>query len=146
VFAHTDDVDGFVEAVKELLSEEGVFVFEVQYLGTLLEMNLFDIVYHEHVCYYHVHPLIAFFKKHGLEIYDVERPEVHGGSLRVYVGKGRKISKRLRALLQEEEQAGLNTVEPYEAFWQRIQNNKKVLGKMLRDIKAQGKHIAGYPA
>jgi SAM-dependent methyltransferase len=60
VFAHTDDVAGFVEGVKKLLSKEGVFIFEVQYLKDLIEQNLFDIVYHEHLLYYHLTPLVPF--------------------------------------------------------------------------------------
>lgn len=146
VFAHTDDLDAFVEAVKEILAPDGVFVFEVQYLKDLLEKNLFDIVYHEHVCYYHLYPLMKFFKKHGLEVFDVERPEVHGGSIRVYVGRGRKITARLNKLLKEEEKAGLNTLKPYQAFAKRIEKNKKKLRAILENIKRQGKRVAGYGA
>lgn len=162
VFAHTDDVDAFMEAVKEMLTPDGVFVFEVQYLKDLLEKNLFDIVYHEHVCYYHLHPLVRFFKKHGLEVFDVERPEVHGGSIRVFVQhetppsrqgrdnpplrKGRKIIARLKQLLKEEEKAGLNTLKPYRAFAARIEKNKKKLRGILQKIKKQGGRVAGYGA
>ncbi|MEK7557409.1 MAG: class I SAM-dependent methyltransferase, partial [Patescibacteria group bacterium] len=146
VFAHTDDVDAFVGAVKELLAEDGVYVFEAQYLGDLLAKNLFDIVYHEHVCYYHATPMVQFFRKHGMEVFDVERPAVHGGSIRVYVGKGRKMSKRLQQLLQEEEKMGLNTLAPYQEFAARIEKNKQKLRQIIDDIKQQGKRIAGYGA
>lgn len=60
VFAHTDNVESFVEAVKELLLPNGIFVFEAQYLKDLIEKNLFDMVYHEHLCYYHLTPLVPF--------------------------------------------------------------------------------------
>src|SRR5262249_27598576 len=87
VFAHTDDVGGFVDAVKALLAPDGVFVFEVQYLKDLVEKNLFDIIYHEHLCYYHVTPLVPFFDRLGLQIIGVDRVPTHGGSIRVAVGR-----------------------------------------------------------
>lgn len=146
VFAHTDNVDGFVEAIKAILKPDGVFVFEAQYLKDLLEKNLFDIVYHEHVCYYHLHPLIKFFKKHGLQVFDVERPSVHGGSIRVYVSRTRQPSQRLQQLLQQEKKAGLNTLKTYEDFAKRIRKNKQKLREILQKIKKQGKRVAGYGA
>ena len=108
VFAHTDDVDGFTQAVKILLKDDGVFVFEAQYLGDLMAKNLFDIVYHEHVNYYTVHPLVKFFEKHGMEIFDVARPAVHGGSLRVFAAPSgsplaTRKTERLEQILKEEE-------------------------------------------
>lgn len=149
VFAHTDLVDEFIEGVKVLLNDDGVYVFEVQYLGDLLKKNLFDIVYHEHVCYYHIHPLTTFFEKHGMEVFDVERPDVHGGSIRVYTqkqGGPHKKEERLEAILKEEEEAGLNTLTPYEEFWERIEKNKEDLKSLLTDLKGQGKTIAAYGA
>lgn len=148
VFAHTDGVAGMVEAIKVLLAPNGVFVFEVQYLGDLLDQNLFDIVYHEHVCYYHLHPLVKFFRHCGLEVFDVERQAVHGGSLRVYVARHGVIpvETRVTQLLAQEEAAELNTLKPYQEFAQRIIANKQKLAVILAGIKAQGKIIAGYGA
>ncbi len=149
VFAHTDDVGVFTSAVKELLTNDGVFVFEVQYLKSLIEKNLFDIVYHEHVCYYHVHPLVNFFEKHGMEVFDVEQPEVHGGSIRVYVqlqGGGHEKTQQLADVLEEEEKEALNDVSTYELFMQRIERNKQDLMHILENIKKSGKRVVGYGA
>jgi SAM-dependent methyltransferase len=149
VFAHTDDVNLFVDAVKTLLTDDGVYVFEAQYLGSLMEKNLFDIVYHEHVCYYSVHPLVKFFDKQGMEVFDVERPTVHGGSLRVFVQKAggpHKREARLDEVLLEEEKNGLDKVKTYKEFMRRIEKNRERLQMMLKDIKAKGKRIVGYGA
>lgn len=149
VFAHTDVIDVFVSAVKELLTTDGVFVFEVQYLGDLIEKNLFDIVYHEHVAYYSVHPLIPYFKKHGLEVFDVERVAAHGGSIRVFVqhrGGLQVKTERLRELLALEHRYGLTTLKPYRAFADRIGQNKVKLQDLLMSIKKHGKKIVGYGA
>lgn len=151
VFAHTDDIHTFVSAVKELLAPEGVFVFEVQYLKDLVEKNLFDIVYHEHTNYYHVTPLNTFFEQQGMQLFDVERVPVHGGSIRVFVTPSvsplvRGRTTRLVQLLQEEEDAGLNTATPYHAFADRIEANKQKLRALIDSIKSAGKTIAGYGA
>lgn len=152
VFAHTDNVIEFVQAVHEVLQPNGVFVFEVQYLGDLMLKNLFDIVYHEHLCYYHIHPLVEFFARQGMQVFDVQRLPVHGGSLRVYVARQATDHApipqhpRLQRLLREEESAGLNTNTPYQAFAQRIAENKEKLQKLLHGLKASGKRIAGYGA
>ncbi|MDO8514680.1 MAG: class I SAM-dependent methyltransferase [bacterium] len=147
VFAHTDDVAGFVEAVKVLLRNDGVFIFEVQYLKDLVEKNLFDIVYHEHLCYYHITPLVPLFERLGLRIFDVERVPTHGGSIRVFVGwaKGpHAIVPRLGELLSQE--TALNDSAPYEAFAKRVAENRTKLLAMLTNIKKEGRRIVGYGA
>ena len=57
VFAHNDDLAGMAQGVRELLSEEGVFIFEVGYLADMIQKKLFDIIYHEHLSYHSVRPL-----------------------------------------------------------------------------------------
>lgn len=147
VFAHTDDVTGFVEAVKELLAPGGVFVFEAQYLKDMIEQNLFDMVYHEHLCYYHLTPLVPFFKRLGLRVFDVERVPTHGGSIRVYVGWNdgpHDTSENVRRVLDGE--AVLNDPAAYAAFAGRIDAIGEKLRAILSDIRSQGKRIVGYGA
>ncbi|MCH8748502.1 class I SAM-dependent methyltransferase [Patescibacteria group bacterium] len=149
VFAHTDEVDDFVKAVATLLADDGVFVFEVQYLDDLLQNNLFDIIYHEHVCYYHLQPLVRYFKKQGLEIFDVERPEVHGGSLRVFVQKeagGHEVKAAVGDLLSEENDHHLDSLTTYQDFAQRISDNKTTLREIIDTIKEKGERVVGYGA
>lgn len=147
VFAHTDDVVGFAEAVKELLASDGVFIFEAQYLKDLVEQNLFDIIYHEHLCYYHITPLIPFFKRLGLKVFDVGRVSTHGGSIRVFVeweSGPHQISERV-ARLQSDE-AALNDVSTYRAFVARIDAVGKELRSLLGGFRSEGKRIVGYGA
>lgn len=147
VFAHTDDIPFFVEAVKELLAPDGIFVFEVQYLKDLIEKNLFDIVYHEHLYYYHITPLRQFFEKMGMEIFDVEHVPVHGGSLRVFVqkkGGSHTISPTVEQMINAE--TALNTPAPYTAFAERITQNKKALTSMLHALKEADNSIVGFGA
>lgn len=147
VFAHTHDLKLFAESVRDMLADDGVFIFEVQYLKDLIEKNLFDIVYHEHIFYHHLAPLASFFRGLGMEMFDVERVPVHGGSIRVFVqkhGAGHAVTTRFTQALQEE--VSLNESRTYEKFRTSIEENKKSLQKLITDIKKEGKHIAGYGA
>jgi len=149
VFAHIADLEEVVSGIKRLLTSDGVFVFEAQYLKDLLEKNLFDIVYHEHLFYYHVAPLKRFFAERGMGLFDVERLPVHGGSIRVFVqlaGGPHVAGAELGALIAAESAAGLNSNRPYEEFFQRVEHNKQETRRMLAELKAAGKRIVGYGA
>ncbi len=149
VFAHTDDINSFVAAVKHLLAKDGVYVFEVQYLGDLIAKNLFDIVYHEHLCYYHLHPLVSLFSHHDMDVFDVERPAVHGGSIRVYVqhtGGPHYHNDRVDELLAAEKRQGLTSPKAFVDFAARIAHNQDKLRQTLLQIKSTGARIVGYGA
>ena len=85
VFAHVTDLVDFTKGVKKLLAPNGVFSFEVSYFMDVCNKTLFDTIYHEHVDYHTITPLINFFKKYDLEIFDVKKINTHGGSIRVFV-------------------------------------------------------------
>jgi SAM-dependent methyltransferase len=149
VFAHTPDIRGFVEAVDEWLDEGGVFIFEVQYVGALLEHNLFDIIYHEHLLYYALTPLVRFFTRQGWEIFDVQQVPVHGGSLRVFAqrqGGKWQARGRVEQMLAAEKQAGITTARPFLTLAERVKNNRRLLHGLLAELRGQGKRIVGYGA
>lgn len=149
VFAHAEDLAGFASAVKTLLSDEGVFVFEVSYLVDVIENLLFDTIYHEHVAYHALRPLVQFFRRFGLRLFDAERVGTHGGSIRCYVcpqPARHADSDRLAGLLEHEERLGLFGSEVYARFKQRITELGAALRGRVAAIRAQGQHIAGYGA
>ena len=87
VFAHADNLDSIADGIAALLADDGVFVFEVSYLLDVIEHCLFDTIYHEHVAYHALTPLVGFFKKHGLQLINAQRVDTHGGSLRGTVAR-----------------------------------------------------------
>jgi SAM-dependent methyltransferase len=149
VFAHADDLRSVVEGARELLAPEGVFVFEVSYLGDVIEKNLFDTIYHEHLSYHAVAPLAAFFKANGMELIDAARVDSHGGSLRgtakLAAGK-RPVASSVKEFIKRERELGLDKAETYRAFFTRIESVKKQLTALLDERRAQGKRIAGFGA
>ncbi|MBI5003545.1 class I SAM-dependent methyltransferase [Candidatus Kaiserbacteria bacterium] len=147
VFAHTDDIIAFTEAVKILLAKDGAFIFEVQYLKDLIEQNLFDMVYHEHLLYYHVTPLVSFFKTCGLRVFDVEHVPTHGGSIRVYVGWDdgpHQTSNRVAQMAAQE--SDLNEVSTYQIFAKRIEAGGEKLRALIKNLRGEGKRVVGYGA
>ncbi len=149
VFAHADNLMEIGQGVRNLLAPNGVFVFEVSYLGDVLEKTLFDTIYHEHVSYHSVAPLVTFFNRNDLELIHAERVDTHGGSLRgVCQLKGGPWERQdsVRRFLDTEAEQKLDVAATYLAFAQKIEKRKQELYELLSDIKASGKSVAAYGA
>jgi SAM-dependent methyltransferase len=149
VFAHGDNLADMVEGVRELLAPDAVFVFEVSYLVDIVQKMLFDTIYHEHLCYHSVKPLDRFFRRHGMELIDIERIASKGGSLRATVqltGGPRAMSPKIEELIALEASLGLDRVETFRAFAAKIESVKTQLLELLHDLKSQGRTIVGYGA
>jgi hypothetical protein len=149
VFAHVNDLDGFLRGVNSLLDDGGIFVIEVPYLGDLIKNREFDTIYHEHLSYFAISPLMTLFKKFNMEIFDIKRVGVHGGSIRVYVGrvsKSLKVSESVPNLLEVEKGLKLNSLDTYIKFATEIKEMKDKLLEILRKLRSEGKKIVGYGA
>lgn len=152
VFAHADDLRGMISAIHKVLHPSGVLVLEVQYLVDLCDKALFDMVYHEHMSYHHVWPLISFFKSFNMNLFDVERTEVHGGSIRLFVDKSWRNtpSKRLMETIDLERSHGLvpplNGINCITDLGEKIASSKEAVQTMVNSIRASGRKIVGYGA
>ena len=94
VCAHVENLNDFFRGVKNLLKDDGIFIFEVSYRGSVLKKNTFDTIYHEHLDYHALSPISKFIKKFNLKLFDFEITEAQGGSLRVYVSKNLRIRNK----------------------------------------------------
>ena len=148
VFAHIDELAGTVDAVRELLAPDGVFVFEVSYFADVYEKTLFGTIYHEHLDYHTVGPLPRFFAAHGLDLFAAERIDTHGGSLRGFVQNagGKHAHSGVDVLIRGEIALGLDREDTLRDYSSRIEALGRELGTLLRTLKDDGKHIAGYGA
>ena len=148
VFAHIDDLDALMAELVRLLTDEGVFVFEAPYFLHLLEMNEYDTIYHEHLSYIALRPLVPFLEKFNLQIFDVEEDDIHGGSIRVYIGKRsqRPASTRFKELVEAEAETLKPTAPLVAGFAERVRKNRADLTWLLHSLKQQGKTIAGVSA
>ncbi len=146
VLAHVPDLNGFVAGIGVLLKEDGVVVIEVPYVKDLIDHCEFDTIYHEHLCYFSVTALQRLFARHSLSLNDVRRLPIHGGSLRLYVGHREEVSSAVEALLAEERASGVDQIDYYKDFAQRVERIRESLLELLRGLKADGKRIAAYGA
>ena len=147
--AHVDDLVDLVRGVRNWLHDDGLFVCEVGYLLDVYNNNWFDTIYHEHLDYHSVKPFVSFFKSLDMELISVERISPQGGSIRLYVQKDNgpyKKDSSVQEIVHLEESLGLDNVEIFRDFNNRNNANKEVLTSILRSIKDEGKHIAGYGA
>ena len=148
VFAHVDDLDTLMNNILTLLNKDGVFIFEAPYFVNLIKKIEYDTIYHEHLSYFSVKPLISFFNKFDLEVFDIDLVDIHGGSFRVYVGKKstRPIAPVVEQLLREEEEMKLYSHEVLDNFAESVMKNRRDLVWLLQKLKHDGKTIAGVSA
>lgn len=151
VYAHIPDIKGVTNAVKIALSDDGVFVFEVHYLGKVINEMQYDMIYHEHLFYYSILSAIEHFKRYDMVVFDVKPIPIHAGSLRFYVGKrqgkhSKNISDSVKLLEKEERLKGYDDFRSFQEFANKVFNHKKELKSLLEKLKSQGFTIAGYGA
>ena len=153
MFAHADNLGDIADGIKLALHENGVFVFEVSYLVDVCEQTLFDTMYHEHLSYHAVTPLIQFFKCRGMRIFDAERINTHGGSIRIYVTHENNniVSsnpQRLEGILKYESENGYSSPDcpPLCELSIKIEELRSKLVSKLLEIQNSGKTVAAFGA
>jgi len=149
VFAHIPDLDEVMRGFDILLDAEGVVVIESPYLVNLLDKVEYDTIYHEHVSYLSVTPLVRLFNSHGLRIFDIKRTKIHGGSIRLFACRAHarfREEPSVSELLNLEKKRGLNTIKPYRDFADKVRKSRLQLLELLYELKKSGKAVVGYGA
>lgn len=146
VVAHVADLNGFIEGFSILLKPDGLAVMEMPYLLDLIDHCEFDTIYHQHLCYFSVTALRALFHRHHLFLNDIRRINIHGGSLRLYVGHHNTESDRVKELLEVENNRQSTKIHFYNSFASQVEEIKRNLRQILTEIKKQNHKIVGYGA
>lgn len=149
VVGHIDDLRGLMRGLDRLLAPDGIFVMEVPYLVDLLSNNQFDTIYHEHISYFSVRALERLVTQFGMELFDIDRIDIHGGSIRAYVQRestDRRSSRKVRDLKKLELAMGLDRRETYDDFAQRVSQTRKRITTVLDLLREEDERIVGYGA
>jgi SAM-dependent methyltransferase len=149
VLAHVPALRGFAAGVREVLGPRGAAFIEVPYLVDLVQHLEFDTIYHEHLSYFSVRALVRLFEGAGLELYDVERIRMHGGSLMIRVqhpGGGRPRRPSVSEFLAAEERGGLLEPAGLDAFARQVGALRADIRDFVRGLRRQGLRVAGYGA
>ena len=151
VFAHIPDLQGATIAIKNILSPQGIFVFEVHHISSLINGFQYDMIYHEHIYYHSVNSLSKFFARFGLFLYDVEEIGTHGGSIRCFVRHASGVnnlvsSDRMTNLLFRELKEGYCCIDTYFKFAKNVKYSRTQLLSILSSMIDKNIKIIGYGA
>jgi len=149
VVAHINDIHNLVSGVKNLLAPTGVFVIEAPYLVDLVQKNEYDTIYHEHLSYLSVKPLVGLFKSHDMELIDAEKQNIHGGTMRYFIAhKGKyKVSPVIKKLIAAENKFGIYDINFLKkTFVKAVEKQRADLVELLMKLKKEGARIVGVSA
>ncbi|MCU1325299.1 MAG: C-methyltransferase [Bryobacterales bacterium] len=146
--AHVPKINALLSAVHGALGKGGHAVFDLPYVGDLLERNQYNRIFHEHVYYYSLSAVKRLAERSCLDVVDVSHQGEHGGTLRVSLGKYASAppSAAVEAMLRSERAAGLLTDEAYARLRNAVEKHKAEFTGLLRRLRAAGKTIAAYGA
>ena len=146
VFAHSNDLKIMAECMLKLINNKGTIIIEVQYLLNTLKDLTFDNIYHEHYNYWSLTSLITFFNRFQAKIYKAEKINTHGGSIRIYLKKDKKvkIDKSINLFLKEEEKFGIKKYKTYQRFAEKVYKARENVRKNIKSLKKNNSKIIGY--
>lgn len=148
-FAHIDGMIDVMKGIKNLLKDDGVFIFELYYLGKIIDELQYDMIYHEHFSYYSLKSLAIFLRRFNMEIFDVKVfPKIRGGSYRFYARnidqRKEEISSSVIDMARYEQERQFDKVEIYLNYAKKVYLTKKNILDLLKHLKSKGKTIIGY--
>ena len=141
----------FARQVETILADDGIWHFEQSYLPSMLRLNSYDTVCHEHLEYYSLTVIKSILDTAGFRLIDVMMNSVNGGSFAVTAAKRSNKSLRANApvidwLLEQEERMGLATPRPYRDFEERVFRHREDLRRLIGNLRDDGKTVFGYGA
>ncbi|MHB1953501.1 MAG: methyltransferase domain-containing protein [Sulfobacillus sp.] len=148
VFFHLEELHSVTDGIRDVLTEDGVFVVQFLYMKRIVENLAFDQIYHEHLLYYNIKNIEVLLLRHGLSMFDAYVSQIHGGSVIGFVGHRNKRSPtdRLLSLRAAEEHSGANDLGTYNRFAQRVEIMKRENLTYLSNARGSGKRVFGFGA
>ncbi len=149
MFYDIHQIENFVNSIDNHLADDGIWVIEMNYTKDMLLKNGYDMISHEHITYY---TLSSFIKILGIinkdfKVFDVLYTPINGGSISIFVDKGKRpTSKNVDELCKEEEKVGLNSVDKIKSYFKDIQEHSKEVNNFFNKLKQQKKKISIYGA
>ena len=148
VFAHVDDVQGFIAAAQRCLREDGVLLLEFPYGVDFIQHREFDTIYFEHLSYVLIEPVVHLVSQYGMEVFNVEKQDIHGGTVRVFIGNAGKhpVTDAVEQFVSAESEGGFHSLERYQAWSREVDGLIENLTEKLGKLKAKGAKVAAFAA
>ena len=135
MFYSVGDPETFVEDIARVLAPDGVWINQMNDLSAMVENNAYDIIGHEHTCVWSLEALEALLDRKDLEVFRVERVNINGGSVRIYVQhQGGKHPIEDSVGMQRGIEANLDV----PAFGDHVRLASEKLHDLFRSIKKEG--------
>ena len=147
VYAHVDNLAGLTDDIRLILDADGIFIFEVSYLLDVIDNLLLGTIFHEHLCYHSVKPLARFLDKHELELIQVKRAPVQGGSIICYAqhkGGPYQIDGSVEKIIKMETNRKLDKKEGIIGFSDKLKGYKDKVNSVVKKIEPNNKTLAGF--
>ena len=148
VICHIPKLVELIKTVDQLLSKDGVFIFEEPYLGSMFEKTSYDQIYDEHIFMFSATSVKKIFNMYDFELTDLVKQETHGGSMRYIISRknARDINKNVKVILDNEKFNNLDNIESCNIFKKNCEASKLKLNNTLKNFISDGKKIVGYAA
>jgi len=150
MFYDLENPFAFIKEITKVLDNDGVWILEQSYLPSMLAVNAYDTICHEHTEYYCLRDIKWMLDRAGLKIVDIELNDTNGGSFKLTVAKNssprKECTREIQKMLAEEQSLGLDTLKPFKKFKRTILNHKRDLVKLINKLIKQKKLIIGYGA
>jgi SAM-dependent methyltransferase len=153
MFYDLEDPIGFVRGVADVLAPDGVWIFEMSYMPSMLRTNSYDTICHEHIEYYSLAAIEFVLSKAGMKLFGASLNDINGGSIRCYAShetsfrfKEPELAESLTRLRRMEFDMALDTDKPYRDFQDQVDAHKNELTKLIKDLKRAGKRVHVYGA
>ncbi len=145
---HIENINSVVEGMSELIKDDGTIITEDPSLKEMIVKNSYDQIYAEHMYIWSLSSMNGLFSKYGMEIYNIENNDFHGGCSRYYITKKgkKKTNTNVYKHMEIEKKAELNKISTYKKFKETTINSKNKLLDLLHDLKDKNKTIVGYGA
>ena len=149
VLAHVPNPNEIFKGVNNLLHNNGIFIIEVPHLENIVVQNQYDNIFHEHIGFHSLKSIIDLSKRHNLKVFDVEKIESQGGSLRCYICKkslNKKIKRKVNSLIKKEQKMGLYSSVRLKDFKSKILAHIIMIQNLIKSLKNRQKNISVYGA
>lgn len=151
MFYDLDQPVEFAKQIESILANDGVWHFEQSYMPSMLRMNSYDTICHEHLEYYSLGVVKRILEAAGMRVVDVVMSAVNGGSFAVTAAKRSNTTIKANAalidwMLEQEHRMGLGTPKPFRDFEERAFRHREDLVRLIGSLNADGKRILGYGA
>ncbi len=150
MFYDLEDPILFAQNIHDNLDKNGLWHFEQSYMPSMLRLNSYDTICHEHIEFYTLYNIKYILDRADMKIIDVQMNAINGGSFAVTAARKDSSLKPndvlINWLFEQEMKMGFDTPKPFRDFEDRVYKHRESLKTLIEAISADGKKILGYGA